>query len=45
VDDPVVVEWDRDACWLLARDASEIEAPPPPVEAELNLETARDSGG
>jgi len=44
VDDPVVVEWDRDACWLLARDASEIEPPPPPVQAEPDLETAREPG-
>jgi len=45
VDDPVVVEWDRDACWLLEREASETEPPPPPVQAEADLETAREARG
>jgi ABC-type Fe3+/spermidine/putrescine transport system ATPase subunit len=45
VDDPVVVEWDGDACWLLKREASETEPPPPPIEAEPDLETAREARG
>jgi ABC-type Fe3+/spermidine/putrescine transport system ATPase subunit len=45
VDEPVAVEWDRDACWLLEREASETEPPPPPIEAEPGLETAPEAGG
>jgi ABC-type Fe3+/spermidine/putrescine transport system ATPase subunit len=45
VDDPVAVEWDGDACWLLKREASETEPPPPPIEAEPDLETAREARG
>jgi spermidine/putrescine ABC transporter ATP-binding subunit len=44
VDERVTVEWDGDACWLLEREASQTEPPPPPIEAESDLETAREAG-
>ena len=31
--------------WLLKREASETEPPPPPIEAEPDLETAREARG
>jgi ABC-type Fe3+/spermidine/putrescine transport system ATPase subunit len=44
VDDEVAVEWDGDACWLLDREATETEAPPPLLAAEPDLETAGEAG-
>jgi ABC-type Fe3+/spermidine/putrescine transport system ATPase subunit len=31
VDEPVAIDWDPDACWLLPRDEDETVAPAPPV--------------
>ena len=45
VDEPVAVEWDGDACWLLEREASETAPPPPPIAAEPDLEIAPEPGG
>ena len=45
VDEPVAVEWDGDACWLLKREASETAPPPPPIAAEPDLEIAPEPGG
>ena len=45
VGDPVGVEWDSDACWLLEREASVTEPPPPPIASEPDLETAQEANG
>jgi ABC-type Fe3+/spermidine/putrescine transport system ATPase subunit len=44
VDEPVAVEWDSDACWLLDREASETAPPPSPLQAEPDLETSPEPG-
>jgi spermidine/putrescine transport system ATP-binding protein len=35
VDQPVSIEWDSDACWLLPREGEEAAPPPPPADVEI----------
>jgi ABC-type Fe3+/spermidine/putrescine transport system ATPase subunit len=35
VDQPVSVDWDSDACWLLPRDEDETVPPPPALDEEI----------